>query len=178
MHRVADPGTPGISMTTYEAIRTWVREAVGQALSMAPVDINPSIRFREFGLDSARITGIVARLSDLVGLPLPPTTPWEHPTPEALARHVAELASREQRSPPDATTTATRRGATSPALAEPIAVVGMGCRLPGGVRSPEQLWALLLEGRHGIREWAAPRTGRCVSDPSRPTSGTSRRPPG
>lgn len=35
---------------------------------------------------------------------------------------------------------------------EPIAVIGMGCRLPGGVGSPEDLWHLLREGRTGLTE--------------------------
>ena len=33
---------------------------------------------------------------------------------------------------------------------EPIAIIGMGCRFPGGVNSPEQLWQLLSQGEHGI----------------------------
>ena len=35
---------------------------------------------------------------------------------------------------------------------EPIAVIGMGCRFPGDANTPEALWELLQNGRHGIQE--------------------------
>lgn len=41
--------------------------------------------------------------------------------------------------------------------AEPIAVVGLGCRFPGGVTSPEEFWSLLVEGRDVVGEVPAHR---------------------
>ncbi|MEU9736289.1 thioester reductase domain-containing protein [Streptomyces sp. NPDC048002] len=56
-------------------------------------------------------------------------------------------------------------------LDEPIAVIGLGCRLPGGADSPDSLWRMLVDGTDTIREFPAERgDAQAVfdDDPDRP----------
>ncbi|MGW4380755.1 type I polyketide synthase [Kitasatospora sp. NPDC004531] len=56
--------------------------------------------------------------------------------------------------------------------AEPIAVVAMSCRYPGGVRTPEDLWDLLIEERDGVSPFPTDRgwdvEGGFDADPDTP----------
>jgi Beta-ketoacyl synthase, N-terminal domain len=36
--------------------------------------------------------------------------------------------------------------------AEPLAIIGIGCRVPGGVTDVEGYWDLLQNGRHAVRK--------------------------
>jgi polyene macrolide polyketide synthase len=102
-----------------------------------PVDARQP--FRAQGLDSLRLVELHARLSAATGLALPVAVAFDYPTPEQLAGHLlAELSG--ETAHPDASAPA--RVGTD----EPIAVVGIGCRLPGGIHTPEQLWDLLQRG--------------------------------
>ncbi|WP_442778030.1 beta-ketoacyl synthase N-terminal-like domain-containing protein, partial [Streptomyces echiniscabiei] len=70
---------------------------------------------------------------------------------------------------------ASRRLATTVASTEPIAIVSMGCRFPGGVADPEGLWELVRDGVDAISDFPSDRgwdTER-IYDPDPDRAGTS-----
>ncbi|WSQ06568.1 SDR family NAD(P)-dependent oxidoreductase [Streptomyces sp. NBC_01231] len=127
-----------------------VRAAVATVLGHVPdttVDLERA--FGDLGVDSLTSLELRNTLARTTGLRLPATLVFDHPTPAA----VVELLLDELSLPGDTSVSATAqpRGADATGMeSDPIAIVGMGCRFPGGVDSPEGLWQLLSEGGDGI----------------------------
>ncbi|MFF4255935.1 type I polyketide synthase [Streptomyces sp. NPDC001663] len=97
--------------------------------------------FKDLGFDSFMGVELRERLAEAVGRPLPATLVYDHPTGEAVARHLAgDDALPVPPTPP-------ARGENDD---DPIAVVAMSCRFPGGIETPEDLWDVLAEGRDVI----------------------------
>ncbi|MER6214495.1 SDR family NAD(P)-dependent oxidoreductase [Streptomyces sp. NPDC001674] len=131
-------------------VRTHVAAVLGHT---SPEGIDPERAFRELGLNSVTAVELRNRLREATGLDLPASLAFDHPSSAAVARHLHELASgtgtSEQADAPYAT------GADGDA--EPVAVVAMACRFPGGIDTPEQLWQLLRAGGDAITAFPANR---------------------
>nr|AKA59090.1 type-I PKS [Streptomyces sp. WAC2288] len=121
-----------------ETVRVQAADVLGHP-SIEPVA--PTASFAELGFDSLLAMDLRTRLKALTGLVLPATLLYDQPTADALATHLTERLAGNGTGP----ATATGTGGVA-ADGEPIAIVGMSCRFPGGVDTPEDLWRLLTDG--------------------------------
>ena len=120
-------------------------EELSTLLKIPVGEISTEIRFNEYGLDSTAATALAANLGRKLDRHLPPTLAWDFPSVDDLLDYLSGGNNHNSSSSSDIIKTEVNPG-------EPVAVVGMACRLPGGVNSPEEYWELLSEGRDAISE--------------------------
>ncbi|MGP8297707.1 type I polyketide synthase [Streptomyces inhibens] len=98
----------------------------------------------DLGLTSAMVVELRTRLERELGREIPTTAVFDHPTIRRLAGYLADA------DPDPSAARAPLPDKRTPGTAEPIAIVGMGCRFPGGANSPDAYWMLLRDGRDAI----------------------------
>ncbi|WP_432752474.1 beta-ketoacyl synthase N-terminal-like domain-containing protein [Streptomyces sp. JL2001] len=131
-----------------KALTDLVREEAAHALGLDGASgIDAALAFTHLGITSLTAVALRDRLAARTGLRLPVTLAFDHPTPAA----VAEVLAAELFGRPDAgAAPAPRRTPATDDRDDPVVLVGMSCRYPGGVASPEDLWRLVAEGRDAI----------------------------
>ncbi|WP_432012246.1 type I polyketide synthase [Streptomyces cucumeris] len=162
------PGpAPARTADLLDTVRTQVAAVLGHP---DPRAVDPGLTFKELGFDSLAATELGERLADATGLPLTATLTFDHPTPLAVAAHL-----REATAPAAPSTASALLPSTAHPDDDPLAVIAMSCRYPGGADTPEALWRLVSEGADAIGEFPRDRGWDLAAlfdpDPDRP--GTS-----
>ncbi|AVZ76083.1 type I polyketide synthase [Streptomyces lunaelactis] len=120
-------------------IRNEVRAIAAAVLGHESADaIDPETPFTALGFDSLAGVEFRNRVTAATGVQLPATLVFDYPTAAAVAGF---LRTRVDGSAPTRPRPASTRAKAR--ADEPIAIVGMSCRYPGGVENPDQLWELI-----------------------------------
>jgi phthiocerol/phenolphthiocerol synthesis type-I polyketide synthase B len=131
-----------------EALRHWLADYLVTNVGCSPYDIDFDAPMSDLGLGSRDAVVLSGELSELLGRKVSPIEFWQHPTIADLARFLTGAESLAADSE-----VAGGHGH----LDEPIAVIGLGCRLPGGISGPDEYWHFICEGNNAVTEVPAER---------------------
>jgi amino acid adenylation domain-containing protein len=136
------PTTAG-TIDAADALQAALEHVLGVPCRLAEIAM---LSWGEIGCASLQLGRLMARLGELLGRRLSVTLPYRHPTPQAL------LAALTQADAPATATPAHSGGGP-----DPVAVIGMACRMPGAAGDLEAFWELLSQGADPVIEVPAER---------------------
>ncbi|MEU3784504.1 SDR family NAD(P)-dependent oxidoreductase [Streptomyces sp900129855] len=146
----------GQKSVTEAGLRATLRRLISETCGIPPAELDDTRPLAEYGLTSRAAVALTGHLEQALDRPLRATLLWENPTVERLVRHLATVqrpepvagnpAESHESRPAAADARPARNAAETPPRACPIAVIGIGCRLPGRVDGPDALWQHLLAG--------------------------------
>ncbi|HCS56809.1 MAG TPA: polyketide synthase, partial [Gordonia polyisoprenivorans] len=122
-------------------LRDWLTTRLAALVDRPANDIDPTVALADLGLGSRDSVMISGELTEFLGRQVSPVEFWEHPTIDAL---VAHLCLGDHVEPQSAS------AGRSSADDGPIAVVGIGCRFPGGISGPDEYWQFLCAGGDAV----------------------------
>ncbi len=124
---------------------------VGGILRLDPDEIDPDQGFFDAGMDSLMAVELVNRLKPKLGVSLPATLAFDQPNLNDLRDHILQALTFDSATPAPLVALAAA-GERHVDLDTPVAIVGIGCRMPGGANDPEAFWELLRSGRDPMIE--------------------------
>ena len=127
-----------------DGLRQWLVDYLVDNIGLSPDEIDCDATLNDLAVGSADAVVLTGELAELLGRPVSPIEFWQYPTINALSTFLTggEIE-------PVYTFTA---AADAGMEREAIAVIGIGCRYPGGVNGPDELWDFITAGRSGVRE--------------------------
>ncbi|MFE9825595.1 SDR family NAD(P)-dependent oxidoreductase [Streptomyces sp. NPDC005791] len=131
-----------------------VRAQTALVLRTDPADVQVDRSFKDQGFDSVMAVELRNRLNAATELALPSGVVFDHPTPERLAGEMDALRGAGGAA---AAVAEAVRVSKIPVEDDPIAIVGMSCRFPGGVRSPQDLWRLVCDAEEALGDYPTDR---------------------
>ncbi|MBO9732433.1 MAG: amino acid adenylation domain-containing protein [Chitinophaga sp.] len=134
---------PAVSQQEVKVIRQWLIQWLQERLKLTAADIAAERSFAEYGVTSMQAVLLAADLETLLGAPVDKTVIYNFSTVATLSQHLAATGK----------VPVIKKAATNdvPEVTDNrVAVVGIGCRFPGGIDTPEAFWNLLSEQRSGV----------------------------
>ncbi|MEW2128547.1 type I polyketide synthase [Streptomyces sp. NPDC007259] len=128
------------ALTAPQTAALVLTELAGVLALSSAADLDTDATFQDLGLDSLGAVELRNRIARRTGRPLPAGLVFDHPTPAAVIDH---LCARTDEEPAPA-------ARNDSADDDPVVIVGMACRLPGGIASPDDLWRLVSDGVDAI----------------------------
>lgn len=125
---------------TAPSVEAWLVARIAAQIGIDPGQIDRREPLAHYGINSVQAVSLSGDLEQWLGRPLSATLIYDYPTIESLSRYLGEGGVvKEEAEAVDA-------HADRPADQEPIAVIGLGCRFPGGAGDVESYWRLLRDG--------------------------------